>query len=58
MHETKHAPEQKNAHIHTWKYRGGEKRGWAVRRYREIVRRIAGRVKNPNISPAVSICAN
>lgn len=28
MYKTKHAPEQKNAHIHTWKYRGGEKRGW------------------------------
>jgi len=26
MYETKHVPEQKNAHIHTWKYRGREKR--------------------------------
>lgn len=38
--------------------RRGKTRPGAVRRYREIARPIAGRVKNLSISCAVSICAN
>lgn len=38
--------------------KNGETRTGAAWRYREIARRIAGRVENPNISRAVAICAN